>query len=224
MVNKTHLHDVGKMRVPLEVLNKPGKLTDEEFIVMKGHPVTGHELLHKDSSLSAAVLDIVLSHHERTNGKGYPKGATADEINYFTKIVSITDVYDAITSDRVYHDGMTPHEALKNMYNWMPGNYDEELLQAFIRTIGIYPVGSVVEFDSGHVGIIVKINEMNKLKPVVLLVMNRNKEYYPVCRLINLSNPLWADSESESTIKRIVDAKEYNLDVKQIIDQESSLK
>lgn len=215
------LHDIGKMKTPLEVLNKPGRLTKEEFELMKAHPVEGHQLLYKDKLMTPGALDIVLSHHERINGSGYPKGQTAEEIQYFTKIVSITDVYDAITSDRVYHDGMTPHEGLKKMYDWMPDNFDEPLMQAFIRTIGIYPVGSVVEFNTGHIGIIVKLNEEQKLKPVVMMLMNRNKEYYPKRKLINLASPMWQGNKDIPVIQRIVDAKEFNIDVKQIINEES---
>ena len=142
-------------------------------------------------------------------------------ISYFTKLVSITDVYDAVTSDRVYHDGMTPHEALKKMYEWMPNNFDEELIQAFIRTLGIYPVGSAVELATGHIGLVVKLNNTHRLKPVVMLIMNRHKEYYPQRKLVNLASSIWEKKDGRPEIKRIIDAKEFNIDVKKIIDEES---
>lgn len=110
------LHDVGKMRVPLSILNKPGKLTKDEFEIMKSHPDMGYELIRQDKNLSSNVLTIVKNHHERLNGQGYPDKLTEDGISYYTKIVSITDVYDAVTSDRVYHEGMTPHDALQKLY------------------------------------------------------------------------------------------------------------
>ncbi len=215
------LHDIGKMRVPLKVLNKPGKLTNDEFEIMKSHPGMGYELVRGDKTLSAEVLNIIKSHHERLNGQGYPDCLKEDEISYFTKIVSIVDVYDAITSDRVYHDGMTPHEALKKLYEWMPNNYDTELMQSFIRTIGIYPVGSVVELKTGHIGLVVKLSESHRLKPVVMLIMNRNKEYYPRRKLVNLASSIWDKRDGKPEIKRILDAKEYNIDVKKIINEES---
>jgi len=215
------LHDIGKMLVPLEILNKPGKLTEEEFEIMKSHPVKGYEMLLKDNNLSPEVLNIVKSHHERLNGQGYPDNLIDSNISYFTKIVCITDVYDAITSDRVYHDGMTPHEALKRLYEWMPNNYDAELMQHFIRTIGIYPVGSVVELKTGHIGIVVKLNETHRLKPVVMLIMNREKEYYPRRKLVNLASSIWNKKAGKPEVKRILDAKEFNIDVKKIIDEES---
>jgi len=215
------LHDIGKMRVPLKVLNKPGKLTNDEFEVMKSHPGMGYDLLRNDKSLSAEVLTIVRNHHERLNGQGYPDNLSDKNISYFTKIVSITDVYDAITSDRVYHDGMTPHEALKRLYEWMPNNFDKELIQTFIRTIGIYPVGSVVELKTGHIGLVVKLNESHRLKPVVMLIMNRDKEYYPRRKLVNLASSIWDKKAGKPEVKRILDAKEFNIDVKKIIDEES---
>lgn len=215
------LHDMGKMCVPLEILNKPGKLTNEEFEIMKSHPLQGFKLLERNKDLSFEVLDIVKSHHERLNGSGYPGGLKDENINYFTKIVSITDVYDAITSDRVYHDGMTPHEALKKMYEWAPGNFDDELMQAFIRTIGIYPVGSLVELKSGHIGLVVKLNEEKRLKPIIIMIMNRYKEYYPKRKLVNLASPMWEKKKDKPEIHRILDAKEYDIDVKKIIQEES---
>ena len=130
-------------------------------------------------------------------------------------------MYDAVTSDRVYHDGMIAHEALKKMYEWMPGNFDEELMQLFIKTIGIYPVGSVVELLSGHIGIVIKLNESHRLQPVVMLIMNRDKEYYPKRKMINLASSMWEDEEARPKIRRILDAKEFNIDIKKIIDEES---
>ena len=215
------LHDIGKMRIPLSILNKPGKLTKDEFEIMKSHPGIGYELIRNDKNLSPDVLSIVRNHHERLSGQGYPDKLTEENITFYTKIVSITDVYDAITSDRVYHDGMTPHDALKSLYEWMPDNYDTNLIQKFIRTIGIYPVGSAVELSTGHIGIVVKLNESHRLKPVVMIIMNREKEYYPARKLINLASSTWDKNNHNPGIKRIFDPKEFNIDVKKIINEES---
>lgn len=215
------LHDIGKMRVPLNVLNKPGKLTKDEYEIMKTHPGIGYEVIRNDKNLTPAVLTIVRNHHERLDGQGYPDNLSEKDISYFTKIVSITDVYDAITSDRVYHDGMTPHDALKCLYEWMPNNFDSKLIQTFIRTIGIYPVGSIVELHSGHIGVVVKLNESHRLKPVVMMVINSEKEFYPVRKLINLASPVWDKKKHRPEIKRISDPKEYDIDIKKIIDEES---
>lgn len=215
------LHDIGKMQVPLEILNKPGKLSKEEFEVMKTHPQKGYELLLNDNNLSADVLAIVKSHHERLSGNGYPDRLPEQNISYYTKIVSITDVYDAITSDRVYHDGMTPHDAMQRLYEWMPNNFDQDLMQKFIRTLGIYPIGSVVELKTGHIGLVVKLNENHRLKPVVMLIMDRNKEFYPRRKLVNLASSIWEKRDGKPEISRILDAKEFNIDVQKIIHEES---
>ena len=215
------LHDIGKMQVPLEILNKPGKLSKEEFEIMKTHPQKGYELLLDDNNLSADVLAIVKSHHERLSGNGYPDSLPEQNISYYTKIVSITDVYDAITSDRVYHDGMTPHDAMQRLYEWMPNNFDQELMQKFIRTLGIYPIGSVVELKTGHIGLVVKLNENHRLKPVVMLVMNKHKEFYPRRKLVNLASSIWEKRDGKPEISRILDAKEFNIDVQKIINEES---
>ena len=215
------LHDIGKMQVPLNILNKPGKLSTEEFEIMKTHPQKGYEMLLNDDSISTKVLAVVKGHHERLSGKGYPDSLSEKNISYFTKIVSITDVYDAITSDRVYHDGMTPHEALKRLYEWMPDNFDSQLMQSFIRTIGIYPVGSVVELKTGHIGLVVKLSGTHRLKPVVMLIMNRHKEFYPQRKLVNLASSIWEKRDGKPEIKRILDAKEFNINVNKIIDEES---
>jgi len=218
------LHDLGKMRVPLEVLNKPGRLTDIEFEIMRSHPGQGYELLKNDRNIPPEALDVVLGHHERLNGSGYPHGRDESTIPYFTRIVSIVDVYDAITSDRIYHDGMSPHDALKNMYKWAPGNFDQQLIEAFIKTIGIYPIGSLVEFGTGHVGMVAKLNDHKKLKPVVMLLLNRNKEPYPVRKMVNLANPAWEQKKSGPlVISRIVDAKEYNINVPAILQEETKI-
>lgn len=215
------LHDIGKMQVPLEILNKPGKLTDEEFTIMKTHPQKGYELLLNDKNISSEALAIVKSHHERLSGRGYPDNLPENQITYFTKVVSITDVYDAVTSDRVYHDGMTPHEAVQRLYEWMPNNYDQELMEKFIRMLGIYPIGSVVELKTGHIGLVVKLNEEQRLKPVVMLIMNRNKEFYPRRKLINLASSIWDKREGKPEISRILDPKEFNIDTHKIINEES---
>lgn len=215
------LHDIGKMRVPLKVLNKPGKLTDDEFEIMKSHPGIGYELIRQDKNLSKEVLTIVRNHHERMNGQGYPDKLAGDDISYFTKIVSITDVYDAITSDRCYHDSMSPHTAMQRLYEWMPDNFDRELLQKFIKTMGIYPIGSVVELKTGHIGAVVKLNEGYHLKPVIMLVMDKNKTFLSQRKLINLASTVWEKEEIKPEIKRVVDPKEYGIDVKKIINEES---
>ena len=216
------LHDIGKMYVPNEVLNKPGKLSDAEFEIIKRHPVDGHKLLVTKDDMPQLSLDIVLHHHERTDGSGYPDGLGDAQIHQLVKIASIVDVYDAITSDRCYHDGMSPYEGLKNMYNWMDGNFSIDLMQQFIKCLGIYPIGSIVELNQGQVGVVVGINEETKLKPVVLLVLDKDKQPLKMRKLMNLASPKWEASGQVMRVDRILPASEYNIDIKTIIEQETS--
>ena len=215
------LHDLGKMRVPLEILNKPGKLTFEEFEIMKTHPMEGYNMLKEQSDLPPDVLDIVKHHHERINGKGYPSQLNGDDINKMTRIVAIVDVYDAITSDRCYHDGMSPYESLKNMYDWAKKDFGKEMIEQFIKCLGIYPIGCVVELNLGHVGIVVSASDKTKLRPIVMLVLNSKQERFPAPKLINLAHPKWRSGAKKLEVKRILSNNEYTFDVKNIIANES---
>lgn len=215
------LHDIGKMKVPDEILNKPGKLTEQEFEIMKKHPEYGYELLKNDKHLSADSLDIILSHHEQTNGSGYPNALTGHEIKPLTRLACIVDVYDAVTSGRVYHSAMTPHDALKNMYNWMPGKFDQELVETFIKSLGIYPIGTIIELTTGQTAIVSSINEDHHLKPTVMLVLDKNKQPYTTRNIINLSSQMREGDEKPPLIKRVLDPDAENINVPAIINEEA---
>ena len=215
------LHDLGKMRVPLEILNKPSKLTFEEFEVMKTHPVEGYNMLKSQGDLPSEVLDIVKHHHERRNGKGYPSQLDGDQINDMTRIVAIVDVYDAITSDRCYHDAISPYDALKNMYEWVKEDFDKEMIEKFIKCLGIYPIGCVVELNLGHVGIVVSASEKSKLRPIVMLVLNSKHEQFPKPKLINLAHPKWRTGAQKLEVKRILSKNDYDFNIKDIVENES---
>lgn len=215
------LHDVGKMKIPLEILNKPGRLTEEEFKIVKTHPVEGFKLItQQDARVPQAALDIIMSHHERRNGNGYPQGISGDLIGHLTRIVAIVDVYDAITSDRSYHDAITPFEALKNMYDWINRDFDKDIIEQFIKCLGIYPIGSVVELNMGHVGIVVSASEKSRLRPILLLMQDRKGKRYDVPKLINLAHPKWHEGGKKLEITRILSKQEYNFNIKQIIANE----
>ncbi|MGW8227326.1 MAG: HD-GYP domain-containing protein [Gammaproteobacteria bacterium] len=215
------LHDIGKMSVPLEILNKPGRLTDEEFDIIKTHSMSGYNLLRQKKDMPGEVLDIVRSHHERINGRGYPDGLTADFIGLLVQITSIVDVYDAITSDRCYHDGIAPHDALKNMFDWAGENFDADLVENFIKCLGIYPIGSMVELNTGHIGIVVSASEKARLRPIILVVINKNGERYDIPRLLNLAHPQWSKEENLLEVKRIVSSHETDLDMHQLVANEA---
>jgi len=207
------LHDIGKLKTPLDVLNKPGKLTDEEFKVMKSHPEQGKKYLLETQGIPASVIDIAFSHHERLAGHGYPRGLTAEEISPWSKIVAITDVYDAITSDRCYHDGMSPTQALTKMYGWRLKDFDPELLEQFIQCIGIYPIGALVELTTGEVGIVISVTDESRLRPKILLILDDQKNPYFPKRIINLAIYNLDEHEHVYGIKDVLEPGAYNINI-----------
>jgi len=187
------LHDLGKMRIPLEVLNKPGKLTEDEFSKMKLHPVLGYEMLSHSEDIPPTSLNIIKYHHERKHGNGYPDGLCEEDIPLLTQIAAIVDVYDAITSDRCYHDSMTPYDALNKMYHWAKTDFNLELIEKFIKCLGIYPIGSLVSLSTNEVAVVISVNEKARLRPIVLLIQDRERNYYNTRQLMNLANPHWSE-------------------------------
>lgn len=184
------LHDLGKSAMPTEVLNKPGKLTDAEFAIMKGHPAAGHQMLLEGNGVGPIAMDVCLHHHEKINGTGYPHGLKGDEISLFAKMGAVCDVYDAITSNRPYKAGWDPAESIRLMAQWgKEGHFDEVVLQSFIRSIGIYPTGSLVKLKSGRLGVVVEQGGQSLLAPLVKVFFStRSNEPIPRA-LLDLADP-----------------------------------
>lgn len=169
------LHDVGKAKVPGRILNKPGKLDEAEFTVMKHHATDTADLLKGVKDISEIAFNAAAQHHERYDGTGYPLGLKGDEISLHGQMLAIVDVYDAITSIRVYHKGMPPTEALRKMYEWSGSHFNPRLVQAFIKGIGIYPAGSLVRLESDKLGIVREVVPEKILQPVVQLIFDCKK-------------------------------------------------
>jgi putative nucleotidyltransferase with HDIG domain len=183
------LHDVGKMMIPLEVLNKPGKLTDEEFALVKSHPEEGHEMLREGKDITETALDVVLHHHEKIDGKGYPHRLQGEQISLFSKMGAVCDVYDAITSDRPYKSGWNPAEAIRRMAEWSKSHFDELVFQAFVKSVGIYPVGTLVKLQSGRLGVIVEQSDQSLLKPHVKVFFSTKSQTRLKPEIIDLASP-----------------------------------
>lgn len=180
------LHDLGKMKVPSEILNKPGRLTDQEFEIMKSHVPHGVAILERTPHIPAPAIEVARGHHERYGGNGYILGLKMDAIGLFGMIGGIVDSYDALTSDRVYRDGLSAFDALSRMYDARHVNYHPELMAQFIRCMGIYPIGSIVELNSGEIGVVVTVNRVRRLKPRVALALTAEKKRYPAPKIIDL--------------------------------------
>ena len=208
------LHDIGKMKVPDEVLNKPGKLSDEEFAIMKSHVVYSRDILSETPGIDQISLDVAAQHHERHDGSGYPLGLKGSEMSVYGQMAAIVDVYDAITSDRCYHKGMEPTVALRKMFEWSRFHFNPELIHTFVRTIGIYPVGTLVMLESGKIGIVIAQNDKTLTQPLVRVVFNSRKIHYVAPEDIDLSKPFGKGGEDrivshESPAKWGIDPQKF---------------
>ena len=163
------LHDIGKTCVPIEILNKPGKLTEEEFAEVKKHPQYGYNMLKDNYDVSSVTRTAILSHHENEDGSGYPRKLTSEHIHLFAKIIHIADVYDALTTKRVYKDAMNPADALEYLMGNVDRMFDKELVTIFMDYIAPYPLGVQVELSTGQKGLVVKNNRKMLSRPIVRL-------------------------------------------------------
>jgi len=181
------VHDLGKAMIPLKVLNKPAKLTEEEFKVVRHHPSAGYQMLLEGGGVGPIALDVVLHHHEKVDGSGYPHRLKDEQISLFAKMGAVCDVYDAITSNRPYKTGWDPSEALRKMTEWAPGHFDMKVFQAFVKSVGIYPLGSLVRLESGVLAVVTETRADALLTPVVktFYCTRRRERMHP--KLVDLS-------------------------------------
>jgi HD-GYP domain-containing protein (c-di-GMP phosphodiesterase class II) len=184
------LHDTGKALVPDHILNKPGRLTDEEFEVVRRHPKDGYDILRRSAGIGAIPLDITLHHHERRDGTGYPDGQGEQDTSELAQMAAIVDVYDAITADRCYHKGIPAAEALRKMYEWSKFHFNPALTQEFMRCVGIYPVGTLVLLESGRLGVVVEPHETSLLTPKVNVFYSTKSQTYIKPETVDLARGL----------------------------------
>ncbi|MBX6394193.1 MAG: HD-GYP domain-containing protein [Alicyclobacillaceae bacterium] len=161
------LHDVGKLRIPAEVLNKPSSLTPEEFELVKLHTVYGYEMLRAMDGVSILSAHVALQHHERVDGSGYPNRLHGDEQHVFGKIAAVADVFDAMTAHRVYRQGYLPHEALEHIMAGSGSSFESELVEIFVRHVAVYPIGLTVRLSTGEVGVVTSVPKGYPQRPTV---------------------------------------------------------
>jgi HD-GYP domain-containing protein (c-di-GMP phosphodiesterase class II) len=188
------MHDLGKAAMPPAVLNKPGKLTAAEFEIIKSHPVKGHAMLLMSDNFDADTRDVCLHHHEKVDGSGYPEGLKGDGISLMAKMGAVCDVYDAITSNRPYKIGWDPAESLRKMAEWSTGHFDQKVFQAFVKSMGIYPVGSLVLMNSGRIGVVTAQSTKSLITPQI-------KVFYSTKSHMRISPEVLDLSRSGSTDK-----------------------
>ncbi len=181
------LHDVGKAQVPDEILNKPAKLTEAEFAKMKSHVVQSIIILQNTPGISQIALDVAGQHHERFDGTGYPNKLKGDEISLYGRMGAIVDVYDAITSDRVYHKGMSPTAALGRLLEWSKYHFDPALVRTYVKCVGIYPTGSLVRLESGRLGVVREQHPDKMMQPRVEVIFHAAHKHYIKPEMIDLA-------------------------------------
>ena len=190
------LHDVGKAKVPDEILNKPAKLTEAEFAKMKSHVVQSIVILQNTPGVSQIALDVAGQHHERFDGTGYPNKLKGEEISLYGRMGAIVDVYDAITSDRVYHKGMAPTAALGRLLEWSKYHFDPVLVRTYVKCVGIYPTGSLVRLESGRLAIVREQHAEKMMQPKVQLIFHSVHKHYLKPEMLDLA---WSGCQDRIT-------------------------
>jgi HD-GYP domain-containing protein (c-di-GMP phosphodiesterase class II) len=182
------LHDLGKAAMPQDILNKPGKLTNEEFDIIKTHPRRGYEMLLDSPNVSDGAKDVCLHHHERYDGTGYPDKLAGEKISLLSRMGAVCDVYDAVTSDRPYKAGWDPAHALSQMAIWK-GHFDTMVFQSFVKSVGIYPTGSLVKMRSGRLAVVLEQNTATLTKPRVKIFFSTKAGLPLEPQVLDLSSP-----------------------------------
>lgn len=171
------LHDIGKMGVDDAILNKPGRLTDSEFVAVRDHPHHGHKMLSETADIPAMALDVCLHHHERIDGTGYPFGLPAETLSLAVRVGAICDVYDAVTSERAYKQAWTPVEAVRAMWDW-DGHFDRDLLFAFCKSIGTFPPGVVIEIGGNRLALVLEPRRRDTRPRVLAFYATRERTFF----------------------------------------------
>ena len=187
------LHDIGKTMIPMEIINKPGKLTVVEFQTIKTHPAEGYKILRGSNGIGDIALHVCMHHHEKVDGSGYPDKLTNEQIDLYAKMSAVCDVYDAITSIRAYKKGWEPAQAIRKMAEWSHSHFDQRIFEAFVRSIGIYPIGSMVRLASDRLGVVIEQTDQSLLTPSVKVFFSIKSGMRIPPEILDLSKPSCKD-------------------------------
>jgi putative nucleotidyltransferase with HDIG domain len=208
-------HDIGKAKLPEEILNKPGSLTKQEFEIMKKHPIEGYASMRDQEGIPSEILAIILEHHEKYNGRGYPRGLSGKEITKMANIISVADVYDALTTDRVYRKAVHPHKAIKILFMGGEQDFYPGLAELFVKCLGIYPVGSLVKLNTGDYGIVMEIESTISLYPKIKVLWD--KKMRPCkSKIVDLAENHLNESKAVSVVE-CLDPKVFHVDVEKFL-------
>lgn len=215
------LHDVGEIRLPKEILEKRNRgLTPEERKTMEKHTQFGAEILRENRAIPAAAIDVALSHHERIDGKGYPRGLKGQELSLFAKMVAIVEVYESVTNNPGAAIQISSSDALRSIYSMRDTFFDGELVEKFIKCLGIYPVGSVVELNSGEVGIVISLKPEKHLLPTLMIVRDKDKQPCYPPHVMNLDNFRNEDGTPKFFVADVLEPNAYGIDLSDVIVRE----
>jgi HD-GYP domain-containing protein (c-di-GMP phosphodiesterase class II) len=181
------LFDIGKVKLPEKLISNPNLYNAVEYNLVKKHVDYSMEIVNSIDGISEDIKNMIATHHERHDGSGYPNGLQGNSIPLFGKMAGIIDCYDAITSERLHAAAISPHDAVKKLYNWSGSDFQPELIEQFIQVVGVYPVGTLVELSDGRIGVVVSHNKARRLRPRVMILLNKNKQFYSHFQTINLS-------------------------------------
>jgi len=218
------LHDIGETKIPKNILDNFNSCTAEDIKTFQDHTTYGAAILHSTRGLPDSVIAIARDHHERANGSGYPQSIDSEQLDIYTMIVAIADVYDNVTTGMYGKPPVPCTETLKNIYVWREDLFDALLVEKFIQCLGIYPVGSVVELNTGEIGIVINNNPETRLFPKLLLVRARDKKPLDPPKIINLDIFRTEDNKHQYEISRVVKAEDYDIDLRNYILREMPLR
>ncbi len=204
------LHDVGKAKIPLEILDKPGPLTPEERRVVMSHPVYSEKILREMGNVPEEAIAIAVQHHEKVNGTGYPYGLTGDQMHPFGSMAAVADIYDALTSARPYKPGLPPHVALRRVFDGRGTEFDTKIVDVFIKNLGIYPIGSFVRLNTGEMGVVIETHPLDSLKPKVGVLFTRFGKRRDSLYVVDLYEALGPEAR---TIVEADDPKRYDVNI-----------